>query len=325
MPPLSPDDSSSGIRTVLATPTSPRRQMASPLDRERIKLLAHDLVDPFSGNVFREPVIASDGETYEKEHLQRWLAQSGPIPMSPRTRKPMKPGYREDVHTRARLSTLRALFPDDVADEAVALAATEAARLQSEDERRLGGHDEELRVGSALDWGASQPTSQPPPRTEPSWKTDVRNLQREIDEALLDEPYVKSEAGSPLGQYLDDRMRESEIAAVQMERDEAIIARRRAEDAAAFEVERARRCEEELVLTTRRLAADADMATSRAMAKADRDVVEARQAAQMMADERETALRRQMEDREADVKRQLQNAVLEREQRHSQNAGKGIF
>mgnify|MGYP006160776765 CR=1 FL=1 len=141
---------------------SPRGSVISPFG-QYVDMLANDLLDPFSNQPFKEPVIAEDGYTYEKEHLERWFAQSGPTPLSPKTRTPMgtrsmhhpaslalPPSFHlcclsharsqplltrhliaraasPDEETAYRMRSLRALFPDDVADEAVAHAATQAA------------------------------------------------------------------------------------------------------------------------------------------------------------------------------------------------------
>ena len=80
---------------------------------------AKDLLDPFSGALFREPVLAADGHTYEREQLERWLAGCGPVSISPATRAPMSPMFGPDAATMVKLTSLKAIFPPSSTDEQV--------------------------------------------------------------------------------------------------------------------------------------------------------------------------------------------------------------
>ena len=72
-----------------------------PIDPELHKYIAaldlddalrDDLLCPISRSIFHDPVVASDGHTYERTHLKEWIAnkkaQAQPI-YSPMTREPM--------------------------------------------------------------------------------------------------------------------------------------------------------------------------------------------------------------------------------------------
>ena len=65
---------------------------AAPLAPRHVELLSDGLIDPFSGLVYRDPVLADDGHTYEREHLESWLSCQGPLILSPTTRRPMGAG-----------------------------------------------------------------------------------------------------------------------------------------------------------------------------------------------------------------------------------------
>ena len=96
------------------------------------QVLSQDLIDPFSGAMFRDPVVAADGFTYEREHLERWL-EHAPI-VSPRTRLPMTDKFVPDEATAARVRSVQELFPEATRASVPACVAAVAAGV-----RRLRG------------------------------------------------------------------------------------------------------------------------------------------------------------------------------------------
>jgi hypothetical protein len=67
-----------------------------------------DLICPITYQIFRDPVIAGDGHTYERAAIVRWIAEHG---TSPLTRQPLNinelqaDGYLKNLATQRRSSS----------------------------------------------------------------------------------------------------------------------------------------------------------------------------------------------------------------------------
>ena len=75
------------------------KKVRADQDSRRIRRrdsLARDLTCPITGDILKDPVVATDGHTYERAAIERWLTdhQTSPLTNAPLASKQLVPNLR---------------------------------------------------------------------------------------------------------------------------------------------------------------------------------------------------------------------------------------
>jgi hypothetical protein len=126
--------------------TRARRNTDELMQEAAIKLLQRshpEFVDPFTGNLFVDPTLAEDGRTYEREHIETWIAQRKDNLTSPTgvdatgTRKPMGPTLTPNTDLKRQIEVACAKQFEEMAAvdrDGAGLAPTSPVELKRVDE-----------------------------------------------------------------------------------------------------------------------------------------------------------------------------------------------
>jgi hypothetical protein len=93
-----------GVTWLTTTPSYADRFAAAGLSKGHAE--PDELVCPITMHLFVDPIVASDGHTYEREAFEAYVKSASPHARSPLTREPLDPAVRVPNHAlRKRLRT----------------------------------------------------------------------------------------------------------------------------------------------------------------------------------------------------------------------------